>query len=524
MSSHRGHKEASINISNAIYLEKASLPSYVLDYLRQRLTMQNPLWLENKRRNRWNGGTPEILHFSNENQDTLILPRGYARQLEHTLDYYHIPFKIFDKTRTLQEVGFDFNGKLYPYQAKSAKELSHQRFGVLQAPPGAGKTIIAFVVMAERKQPTLVVVHTKELMYQWQARAVEFLGMNPDEIGLIGDGNFTIGHKLTIAIINSLYQCADEVRKHIGHLIVDECHHIPAKTFTEAVSAFDCAYMLGLSATPYRRDSLTKIIYLYMGDRCHEITTHDLQCINRIMTARLIPRYTDFDYFFTPDDYQAMLTALAKDPDRNDMIIKDVLHQVKSDAGIALVISDRVSHCQRLYEGIRANGIENRLLTGKVPAKQRSLIVQDLNGGKVRVLVATAQLIGEGFDLPEISSIFLTTPIKFTGRVKQYIGRVLRIANGKQQALIYDYMDRPGVLVHSFKSRCHAYREMGVQMSTQKPVTPFEEKGKGKPLAPEKETLPPLKAVEALGKEAKVDGEKTIEQGIIKFKAKDGKI
>ena len=124
---------------------------------------------------------------------------------------------------------------------------------------------MALYVIAERKQPALVIVHTKELLYQWQARAVQFLGLQKDEIGLIGDGKKTIGDRLTIGIVNSVYKIAADIREHAGHLIVDECHRCPSRTFTEAVTAFDSRYMLGLSATPWRRDKLSKLIYWHLG-------------------------------------------------------------------------------------------------------------------------------------------------------------------------------------------------------------------------------------------------------------------
>jgi superfamily II DNA or RNA helicase len=200
-----------------------------------------------------------------------------------------------------------------------------------------------------------VIVHTKELLYQWQKRACEFLDMRSDEVGLIGDGHRRIGERLTVALINSLYRAIDEVRPAVGHLVVDECHHVPARTFTDAVGLFDSTYMLGLSATPYRRDKLTRIIYFYLGDRVHEIRPTDLQAMKRIMRARLIVRHTNCAFFFDADEYQYMISALVADAKRNRLIVDDVAARAgESDKGIALVISDRVSHCEELFRAICA--------------------------------------------------------------------------------------------------------------------------------------------------------------------------
>jgi superfamily II DNA or RNA helicase len=273
---------------------------------------------------------------------------------------------------------------------------------------------MALGIIAHRRQPALVVVHTKELMYQWHKRAAEFFDISEDEIGLIGDGRKEVGRKLTIAIINSLFKVIDEVRPTIGHLVVDECHHIPARTFTEAVGTLDPAFMLGLSATPYRRDKLTRIIYFYLGDRLHRIMPRQLQEMQKIMCATLKVRPTKCAYYFDSDEYQSMISALIADKKRNALIAQDVLEHTGDRNGIALVISDRVAHCEELYRMISSRGRSVSLLTGAMPTTRRSELVEQLNCTKEHILVATAQLIGEGFDLKTLTSIFLATPVSYT--------------------------------------------------------------------------------------------------------------
>ena len=199
----------------------------------------------------------------------------------------------------------------------------------LESPTGSGKTVTALKVIAERKQPTLVIVRTKELLYQWRDRALQFTDIKPEEIGLIGDGHHSIGSKLTIAIVNSLKECAYEVNKQVGQVIIDEVHHVPSKTFTEVLKEFDTRFMLGLSATPYRNDGLTNLIYFFAGDRVHRITAAQLQAAGQIMCARLIPRFTEFDYDDAANDYPGCITALVNDPVRNELIIQDVINQTE---------------------------------------------------------------------------------------------------------------------------------------------------------------------------------------------------
>ena len=457
--------KAYIHIDNVIRIFEADLPKEAVTRITADLTLPNPKWeqVELYSRSRRRNVQPEVLKYYQRKSGVLILPRGYINHLQDIMK--SVSHTIVDKTRTCENVDFPFTATLHPYQTSAVKDMTARRFGVLEAPPGAGKTVIALKIIALRKQPALVIVHTKELMYQWQKRALEFLEISEDQIGLIGDGHKTLGKPLTIAIIHSLYKIAQEVKPLIGHVVVDECHHIPARTFTDAVGLFDAAYMLGLSATPYRRDKLTRLIYFYLGDRIHQIRPQELQAKGRIMRAQLIKRNTGCKYFFDSDEYQYMIAALVADTRRNNLIVDDVIAQTRSTAdGIALVISDRVAHCEELHKAIASKGTDAFLLTGSIPIQKRSEIVRDLNNTNNCVIVATSQLIGEGFDLKHLSSIFLATPIKFTGRVKQYIGRILRVTDGKDHALIYDYMDENGMLKSSFQSRLSAYRDMGVKI------------------------------------------------------------
>lgn len=457
--------KVSIIIDSEIRVKKDELPISVIDILKQHLMFSNPKYYENKERGYSTHGIPKTLKFLHEDNDYLTMSRGFTKQFMDILKDNSITYTLNDQSRVMPEITINFKGKLHKYQKTAIAAILKNEYGVLQAPPGSGKTVIALNAVAMRKQPTLVVVHSKELLHQWKQKAIEFLDISESEIGLIGDGNKSVGSKLTIAIINSLYKCSHEVKDHIGFLIVDECHRIPAKTFTEAISIFDSKYMLGLSATPYRRDKLTKVIYLHLGDKIFEIDQKSLQSQNKIMTATLKVRETDFDYDYS-DDYSNMITELTENKSRNDLIVQDVIKQINDDGnGIALVISERKDHCYDLYEKLYKSGAGVKLLTGEVKKTERSKIIDGLNNnGKTKVLVATSQLIGEGFDLKKLSSLFITTPVKFSGRIIQYVGRILRTDSGKDKAIIYDYVDVNGVLQASFKSRQYAYSEMGVKM------------------------------------------------------------
>jgi len=449
-----------VKINNEITLT-GDLPCEVEEYFTEQLSFVNPKWLENEKHGYWQGDTPQMLYFIEPDGENLIIPRGFASRLIKILDYNNVEHSINDETQTLPEVSFTFKGSLHLFQRDAVDAALKKRFGVLNAPTGSGKTVMALYLIAERGQPALVIVHSTDLMQQWRDRAIEFLGLSEDEIGLIGDGQKTIGERLTIGIVNSIYKIAKDLSPKIGFLIIDEAHRCPSRTFTEAVGAFDSKFMLGLSATPYRRDGLTKLIYFYLGDQVHNIEPKELQAIGKIMTPKLIKRTTNFDYDFD-DDYTKMISELTYDEERNYQIANDVIRESNGN-GISLVISDRKAHCQALY-GLVRDRKSSVLLTGDISSKKRKEIIKKLNEGGVQVLVTTAQLLGEGFDLKALSKIFMATPIKFTGRTIQCVGRILRTSEGKEQPIIYDYVDRPGVLQASFFSRRRAYTELGVDL------------------------------------------------------------
>jgi superfamily II DNA or RNA helicase len=244
-------------------------------------------------------------------------------------------------------------------------------------------------------------------------------------------------------MVQSLYKCVEAVVPRCGYLVVDECHRAPSRTFTDAISAFDCRYMLGLSATPWRRDKLSSLIFWYLGDLHHDIKPAGLVEKGHILEAEIIVRETGFRPFHDPvSEYSQMLSELTADDGRNRLIAADVADAVKEGGGACLVLTDRKMHAETLNAILRYKyRLSSALLTGDLPVRQRREVVDSLNRGEISVLVATGQLIGEGFDCANLSTLFLTTPIRFSGRVLQYLGRVLRPGPGKNRARVYDYVD-----------------------------------------------------------------------------------
>ncbi|PIU53152.1 MAG: restriction endonuclease subunit R, partial [Deltaproteobacteria bacterium CG07_land_8_20_14_0_80_60_11] len=418
------------------------LPGAVVDRIKARLSFPNPAYLGAQKRGFSTWNIPQQIQGYRVEADTLIIPRGFVRQLIGILRGAGVRYRFEDRRRTLSEVAFTFHGQLEDFQETAVEAMAARDFGVLAAPTGSGKTVVALALVAMRRQPALVVVHTKELLEQWIARIEEFLEISAREVGRIGGGKQIIGDKISVALVQSLYKCAGEVAPHVGFLVADECHRCPSRTFTEAVTAFDSRFMLGLSATPWRRDGLSRLIYWYVGDVAHQVDAAALVEVGHVLEAEVVWRETDFEPTFDPStEYSKMLSELTRDPARNALIADDVAREAGNGGGVLLVLSDRKAHCETLVELLEDRGVKAHLLTGDLSNGERQAVVAALNAGRVKVLVATGQLIGEGFDCRELSTLFLATPIKFNGRLLQYLGRILRPAPGKDRAVVYDYVD-----------------------------------------------------------------------------------
>jgi len=434
-------------IASDIRIPTPQLLNHPRQAIEKALTITNPAYADAQKHGRYTGSlSPDVEYFRHEGRE-LVMPRGFGLELSRILGP---GVEWIDHRRVLHEIDLAFTGTLRDYQQEAVASVLKRPQGVLEASTGAGKTVCALAIIAARKQPTLILVHNVELLHQWQERIRQFLGV---EAGQVGAGKCDV-RPVTVGIVNSVRTRLEDLVPHFGHIVVDECHRCPSAMFTECASAFDAKYLLGLSATPYRRDGLTKVIHFYLGPVVHCVDQARLREIGAVLRPEIVARETGFVFDGdASEQYQFMLTALVEDRARNELIANDVQAEVARGTGTVLVVSDRVAHLEALNACLSHREEDMVLLTGATPKKQRTAIVERLARGDVRVLGSTLQLIGEGFDAPGLSSLFLATPIKFSGRVLQVVGRVLRPKDGKTPR-IYDYQDNHvGVLKASAKAR-----------------------------------------------------------------------
>jgi superfamily II DNA or RNA helicase len=315
--------------------------------IRQRLTVPNPAHTDAEKMGRWTGNIDQELTFYQDTPDGLACPRGAAAKLYMLCQQHCEAIEVADNRLELDPVEFTFNGTLRPYQQDVVTGVLERDHGTLSAPTGSGKTCMGLFIIAQRKQPVLIVVHTKELLNQWVTAIEKFLGIPADEVGIIGSGKFSIGDRVTVALVQTLYRRLDDVFPHIGHLVVDEAHRTPSRVFTEAVDAFPAKYRLGLTATPWRRDKLSKVIFWYVGDVTGQVEKQDLLDNGNLCQAEAVFFSTGFTPVADPSDYYSKaLSELTQDLDRNRLISRTVKDH--NGTGITLLLSDRREHCQAL--------------------------------------------------------------------------------------------------------------------------------------------------------------------------------
>ncbi|MCI5192426.1 MAG: DEAD/DEAH box helicase [Candidatus Electrothrix sp. AU1_5] len=430
-------------------------PEELRAIIREQLTVDNPKYLAAQRYSRWVGKQIKPkLFFYREEGNSLIFPRGFGnRAVLLCRGLLGVDPVLIDQRRKVAPVHYTFLGELRPYQQEAVQALTNHSFGVLEAGTGSGKTVMALKMIAKRRQPSIILVHSRELLEQWMERIATFLNI---QAGQAGGGRYD-PRPVTVAIVNTARNRLDDLVPRFGQLIVDECHRVPATLFTEVVSGFDTFYMLGLSATAFRREvGMTRLIYSYMGDRIHSVAPEVLTETGAVVRPDLLQRETAF---FAPysGEYPQLIKALTQDHKRNQQIVSDVVEIIQQgeegeqgnegNAGTVLLVSDRVAHCQELLHGLRQKNIIAEMLTGSISLTARAKIVQQVQKGEVQVLLSTLQLISEGFDCPDLSTLVLTTPIRFEGRLLQVVGRIMRPAEGKK-ALVIDYVDSKIEVLH----------------------------------------------------------------------------
>jgi superfamily II DNA or RNA helicase len=466
----------SARLAAMLSIRRAGLPPALVAALKHLASIANPEFYEKQRMRFSTWDTPRFISGYEEDLEWLHLPRGLTEQVEALVGQLGSRLEVSDDRPDPPPVGLRFLGTLRIQQTAAVDDLVDHDRGVLVAPPGAGKTVMACAIIAHHDAPTLVVVDRKELIGQWRSRLDTHLTIDPAQVGQIGGGRTTPTGVIDVAMIQSLARRGDaSVFDDYGLVVVDECHHIPAVSFSTCVQAARSRRWLGLTATPYRRDGLEALIGFHCGPIRHEIKPRGVEG-TELVRRELIIHHTTTDV--TGDQaghIQQVFAALVTDDRRTAQICDDV-HTAVTAGRICLVLTQRTEHIDRLVAGLADRGTTAQVLRGGLGKRARSavddaLTVRDPGAGIV--VVATGSYLGEGFDWPELDTLFLAFPLAFKGRVVQYVGRLLRAHHAKHHVELHDYVDaQVPVLDRMHTKRLPAYATLGFDVPTRTVPTP----------------------------------------------------
>lgn len=428
-----------IIIRNQIYLKRSQIPVKIRLFIKEQLNFMNADYIVKKKMGRSIHKTEMFFKLIQETENEVLLPRGFANELIVFCKKEKIAYKLIDKRKKHEEIQFSSNIQLYDYQRKVIETITQKDFGVIVAPPGAGKTIISLEIIAQRKQPTLIIVHRKQLFDQWIERIQDFLQIPSHKIGRIAGPKKVIGKKITLAMIQSLKKVASDSKFNaaFGTIIVDECHHIPAKTFRETITHFSSYYLYGVTATPIRKHNDEKLIFVYIGKIIAQINPKEAKQLSSELNLTIRETKLSVPFNYQTDEYETLSNILVFDTARNKMIYDDIKIYVDKRKSI-LVLSERKSHLQVLNLYLKER-FETIVISGEDSERSRKSKLEQIQMGHFQVVLSTGQFLGEGIDVPNFNCLFLVYPFAFKGKLIQYIGRVQR---SKSPPAIIDYRDK----------------------------------------------------------------------------------
>lgn len=453
-------------------------PESVVEWCEKELRIANPEYAKKLRMHLWLGNTPKTLSLYEKHGEALVLPFGTLRR-----------FPEFAPNDTEYLPGFtraspvDYKGKdvpLYPYQKEAVENVYKDKYGILQSPAGSGKTQMGIALVKKFGRRALWLTHTLDLLNQSKARAE--LYVDKKTIGTITEGKVNVGSGITFATIQTMSKLDLPQYKDLWDvIIVDECHRCAGTPtamtqFYKVLNALSARHKIGLSATVHRSDGMIAATHALLGEIIYTVPEEAVG--DKIMKVGICPIGTGVGMSrecMNTDgtlNYQKLISYLCDNRDRLHFVASLIVSESEHSC---LILSDRLEHLENLMSCLpakmRADAV---MVSGKMTSKkgkaEREQAIEDMRTGRKKYLFATYSLCKEGLDIPRLDRLFMTTPVKDYAVVVQSIGRIARTFEGKDEPIVYDFVDNIGYLMRAYKQRCRHYKKAGAY---------FIEKGEG---------------------------------------------
>ena len=404
------------------------------------------------------GAVEEPFKIYLENNNKLYVPKFYG------IEKFGKP-----DTNTIlpgQDIDIDFSLKLKEEQIIPAEHTinayKEKGGGILSLPCGFGKTILALYFISVLKKRTIVIVHKEFLMNQWIER-IKF-ALPTAKVGIIqGDKCEIENSDIIIGMLQtlSMKDFPSDAFDSIGHVIIDECHRIPSRVFSKALLKLNSTYMLGLSATPNRKDGLTKVLKYYIGDIIYSVKSNEKNIVkvNRYLLNSTDENYNKEIYNFRGQvQMPTMINNISFYFKRTKLIMDIVIEEInKNDNRQILILSDRKQQLEEMYNLAIKSGIESvgYYIGGMKKEKLKE-------NEKCKILLGTFPMANEGLDIPTLNGLVLATP---KSDIIQSIGRICRVKHENIQPLIIDTVDKFSIFENQSTKRFNVYKKKKYQIT-----------------------------------------------------------
>ena len=477
-----------IILANGIYVDNTNLNAAMQNRIRRMAAFSNPVFYKNQAIGTSNYDTARWIYLGKDHLSGYIqIPRGLQDELWENIKQADIDYEMEDERQQGRKINVDFKGELRPEQDKALKELIRYDNGILHAATAFGKTVVSSAIIAQKKINTLIILESSALIEQWKEALEKFLNINEglptyetktgrvrkrkSLIGTLQGAHDSMTGIIDIAMAGSLCKKGKyhKMMNEYGLVLIDECHHSASETIAKVLKEVKAQYVYGVTATPKRGDGLEKINYMLIGPIRYSYTAKEKakeQGIQHLVYPRFTrtvpPRGVITDKMHPNEAYE----IIHNNDVRDEQIIEDVKNCVAAGR-TPVVLSRYKDHSEKFYERLKGYADHVFLMTGNNSKKEHRKILEQMHQvdkNESLILIATGSLVGEGFDFPRLDTLFMATPVSFRGVVEQYAGRLNRDYAGKENVIIYDYVDNHIPMFNNmYMKRLKAYKQIGYE-------------------------------------------------------------